>query len=92
MFEDRGARRMPAAELGLVGMDAGHTRFRARVDTEAAAAAYAAYAAVKRTAADSNEVAGVAKATEARARFERLAAEMGTSGAQTFVHEGREAH
>jgi hypothetical protein len=82
---------MPATELGLVGMDAAHTRFRARVDTEAAAAAYAAYAAVKRTAADSNEVAGVAKATEARARFERLAAEMG-SGAQHLVHGGRGAH
>ena len=92
MFEDRGARRMPAAELGLVGMDAGHTPFRARVDREAAAAAYAAYAAVKRTAADLNEAAGVAKATEARARFERLAAEMGTSGAPNFVQEGREVH
>jgi hypothetical protein len=80
-----------AAELGMVDIDPGRTRFRARVDTEAAAAAYAAYAAVRRIAADSNEAAGVAKAAEARARFERLAADLGTSDARDFVTDGREA-
>jgi hypothetical protein len=87
MIEYRRARLMHAAELGP--MDAGRTRFRARVDTEAAAAAHAAYAAVKRLADDLNEVAGVAKAIEARAQFERLAAEMGSSGSKQFAIDRR---
>jgi hypothetical protein len=71
---------MHAGRLGTLGRDAGPTRIAARIETEAVAAAHAAYCAVKHAAGIANEAARVGNATEARAEFERLAVAMGSPG------------
>jgi hypothetical protein len=71
---------MRTGMLGTVGRDAGPTRTAARVETEAVAAAHAAYCAVKHLAGIADEAARVGNATEARAEFERLAVAMGSPG------------
>ena len=71
---------MHTGTLGTIGSDAGPTRIAAGVETEAVAAAHAAYCAVKHLAGIADEAARVGNATEARAEFERLAVAMGSPG------------
>ena len=86
-FEVRDGRHAHGTELGVLALSAERTRFRARVDTEAAAAAHAAYTAVKRVA-DGPDEGNVGRAIEARAQFERLAAEI-SPGQGRILRHGR---